>query len=134
MSAEYLHQELSAEIIKCFYKVYNTLGFGFLEKVYENALKLELLKNGLFVEKQMPITVFYDDHVVGEYFADLVVEKKIIIEIKAAEALCEEHELQLINYLKATDYEIGLLLNFGKKPEIRRKIFTNEKQPGDQDK
>ena len=134
MSAEYLHQELQAEIIKCFYKVYNTLGFGFLEKVYENALKLELLKNGLFVEKQMPITVFYDDHVVGEYFADLVVEKKIIIEIKAAEALCEEHELQLINYLKATDYEIGLLLNFGKKPEIRRKIFTNEKQPGDQDK
>jgi GxxExxY protein len=126
MTTEFIHQELSSEIIKCFYKVYNTLGFGFLEKVYENALRLELIKNGLRVEKQMPITVYYEDHVVGEYFADLVVEKKIILELKAAEDLCEEHELQLINYLKATDYEIGLLLNFGKKPEVRRKIFSNE--------
>jgi GxxExxY protein len=134
MNADYLHKELSAEIIKCFYKVYNTLGFGFLEKVYENALKIELTKSGLLVEKQMPITVYYDDMLVGEYFADLVVEKKIIIELKAAESLCEEHEFQLINYLKATDYELGLLLNFGKKPEIRRKIFTNKMPPDDIDK
>jgi GxxExxY protein len=126
MTPEYLHQELSSEIIKCFYQVYNTLGFGFLEKVYENALRIELLKSGFTVEKQMPITVYYEDQVVGEYFADLVVEKKIIIELKEAESLCEEHELQLINYLKATDYEIGLLLNFGKKPEIQRKIFSND--------
>jgi GxxExxY protein len=125
MSSEYLYQDLSAEIIKCFYKVYNSLGYGFLEKGYENALKIELEKSGLLVEKQMPIKVYYDGLVVGEYFADLVVEKKIILELKAAETLCEEHELQLINYLKATDYEIGLLLNFGKKPEIKRKIFTN---------
>ena len=125
MDADYLHKELSAEIIRCFYKVYNTLGFGFLEKVYENALRIELMKSGLRVDKQMPVTVFYDEQIVGEYFADLVVDRKIILELKAAESLCEEHELQLINYLKATDYEIGLLLNFGKKPEIRRKIFTN---------
>jgi GxxExxY protein len=125
MTAEYLHQDLSAEIIKCFYQVYNTLGFGFLEKVYQNALKIELEKSGFSVFPQMPIKVYYDDHLVGEYYADLVVEGKIILELKAAEALCEEHEFQLINYLKATEFEVGLLLNFGEKPEIRRKIFTN---------
>jgi GxxExxY protein len=102
------------------------LGFGFLEKVYENSLKIELEKNGLIVEKQKPINVYYEEHLVGEYFADLVVDNKIIIELKAAESLCEEHELQLINYLKATDFELGLLLNFGKKPEVRRKIFSNQ--------
>lgn len=125
MSADYLHQELSAEIIKCFYKVYNNLGFGFLEKVYQNALKIELENSGLLVEKQMPINVYYEGQLVGEYYADLVVEKKVILELKAAESRCEENEFQLINYLKATEYELGLLLNFGKKPEIRRKIFTN---------
>jgi len=98
MSEEYLHQELSSEIIRCFYKVYNTLGFGFLEKVYENALKLELEKVGFLVEKQLPIKVFYEGQIVGEYFADLVVEKKIVLELKAAESLCEEHEFQLINF------------------------------------
>ena len=123
---KYLHQELTSEIISAFYKVYNTLGFGFLEKVYENALKYELEKMRFKVDKQKPITVYYDDLTVGEYFADLIVEDKVIIELKAAEALIEEHELQLINYLKATEIEVGLLLNFGKKPEIRRKIFSNK--------
>jgi len=127
MTSEFLHQELSSAIIKCFYKVYNTLGYGFLEKVYENALRFELRSCGLKVEPQMPITVYYEGQVVGVYFADLVVEQKIILELKAAEAICEEHELQLINYLKATEFELGLLLNFGKRPEIRRKIFSNEK-------
>jgi GxxExxY protein len=126
MTTDYIHKELSSEIIRCFYKVYNQLGFGFLEKVYENSLKIELEKNGLIVEKQKPINVYYEEHLVGEYFADLVVDNKIIIELKAAESLCEEHELQLINYLKATDFELGLLLNFGKKPEVRRKIFSNQ--------
>jgi len=125
METEYLHKELTSDIIQCFYKVYNTLGYGFLEKVYENALKIELENSGLIVEKQLPISVFYSEKIVGEYFADLVIEKKVVVELKAAESLCEEHEIQLINYLKATQYEIGLLLNFGKKPEIRRKIFTN---------
>ncbi len=126
MEEQYLHEELTSLIIKCFYTVYNMLGFGFLEKVYENALQIELKNQGLNVDKQKPIKVYYKDKVVGEYFADLIVEDKVILELKAAEALCEEHELQLINYLKATDKEIGLLLNFGKKPQVKRKIFTNQ--------
>ncbi len=126
--SEYLYQELTSNIISCFYKVYNTLGFGFLEKVYENALLFELSKSGLFVERQKPIKVYYEDKLVGEYFADLIVEDKVIIELKAVDALIEEHELQLINYLKATEIEVGLLLNFGKRPEIRRKIFSNTKK------
>ena len=90
---EYLHQDLTSNIIACFYKVYNKLGFGFLEKVYENSLLIELVNNGLKVEKQKPINVYYDNKLVGEYFADLFVEYKVIIELKAAEALIEEHEL-----------------------------------------
>ena len=82
---------------------------------------------GFFVEKQRPITVFYEEQQVGEYYADLIVEECVIVELKAAEALCEEHEFQLINYLKATEIEVGLLLNFGKKPQLKRKVFSNEK-------
>ena len=125
MNEEYLYKELTSEIIKRFYTVYNVLGYGFLEKVYEKALKYELEKAGLHVERQKPINVFYENELVGEYFADLLVENNVIIELKAAEGICEEHENQLINYLKATDIEVGLLLNFGKKPEVKRKIFTN---------
>ena len=125
---EYLHKELTSKIISCFYKVFNTLGFGFLEKVYENAMLIELNEVGLLTERQKPISVYYNGKLVGEYFADLIVENKVIIELKAAESLIEEQELQLINYLKATDIEVGLLLNFGKKPEVRRKIFSNKNQ------
>ena len=125
---ELLHKELSNKIIKCFYTVYNTLGYGFLEKVYENALMIELSKNGLKAEKQKHIKVFYDKKSVGEYFADIIVEDTIILELKAAKSVVEEHDLQLINYLKATKIEIGLLLNFGKKPEFKRKIFTNDRK------
>lgn len=125
---DYLFQDLTSKIISCFYKVYNKLGFGFLEKVYENALLIELTNSGLRVDRQKPINVYYENQLVGEYFADLIVDDKVIIELKAAEALIEEHELQLINYLKATDIEVGLLLNFGQKPEIRRKIFTNDRR------
>jgi GxxExxY protein len=122
----YKHSDLTEKIIKAFYKVYNTLGFGFLEKVYENAMFIELRNMGLFVEKQRRVKVFYEGNLVGDYCADLAVEEKVIVELKAAEALCEDHEFQLINYLKATEIEVGLLLNFGKKPEFRRKIFTNK--------
>jgi len=122
----YLHSDLSSLILKAFYNVYNTLGYGFLEKVYENAMIIELKKLGLSCDAQYPIEVFYDDYKVGNYYADIVVEEKIILELKAAEAICEEHEFQLINYLKATDIEIGLLLNFGKKPEHKRKVLTND--------
>ncbi len=125
--SNYLHSEITDRIIKCFYIVYNKLGFGFLEKVYQNALMYELRKAGLFCECQKQIKVFYDDFIVGEYYADIVVQDKVVLELKASECLIEAHEFQLINYLKATDVEVGLLLNFGKKPEIRRKIFTNDR-------
>jgi len=102
------------------------LGYGFLEKVYENALFLELRSLGLYVEKQKQIKVYYNNEKVGEYYADLIVSELVIVELKAAESLCEEHEFQLINYLKATEIEVGLLLNFGKNPELKRKIFSNK--------
>ena len=123
-----LHAHITDKIIKAFYKVNNTLGFGFLEKVYENAMAIELRKMGLNVIKQKNIKVFYDNEEVGDYYADLLVENLVIVELKAASAICEDHEMQLINYLKATQVEVGLLLNFGKKAEFKRKIFTNDRK------
>ena len=122
------HELITSLIIKCFYKVYNTLGFGFLEKVYQNALYLELVSEGLRVNKQQQIIVYYNKIQVGDYYADLVVDDIVIVELKAHECLLEEHDNQLINYLKATEIEVGLLLNFGSKPEIRRKLFDNDKK------
>ena len=118
------HREITENIIKAYYKVYNTLGYGFLEKIYENSMIIELKKQGLNVEKQQPIKVYYNEKIVGEYFADLIVENKVIIELKAKGKLSEEHEAQLVNYLKATRIEVGLLLNFGTKPEFKRKIHS----------
>lgn len=123
-----LHKEITSEIIAAFYAVYNTLGYGFLEKVYENALILELRKKGLTVKKQVPIKVKYDGQIIGEYFADLFVEDKVIVELKAVEKIIAVHEAQLLNYLKATNIEVGLLLNFGPKAEFKRKIFTNHRK------
>ncbi len=120
-----LHKELTDRIIACFYKVYTNLGYGFLEKVYENAMLVELNKNGLEAISQYPVKVNYDGVSVGEYYADIIVEDKVIIELKASANLVPENILQLQNYLKATNIEVGLLLNFGKKPEIRRKTFHN---------
>ena len=125
---QYLLQNLTNRIIKVFYKVYNNLGYGFLEKVYQNAMTIELAQAGFLLECQKRIVVFYQQKKVGEYFADIVVNNSVILELKAAEALRIEHENQLINYLRATNCEIGLLLNFGLKPEIRRKIFTNDRK------
>ncbi|MFA7418810.1 MAG: GxxExxY protein [Melioribacteraceae bacterium] len=121
-----LHEESTNQIIKAFYKVNNTLGFGFLEKVYENAMKLELQNAGLKVEQQKNIRVNYNGIEVGDYYADLLINDCVIVELKATESLCEEHEAQLLNYLKATNIEVGLLMNFGKKAEFKRKIFSNE--------
>jgi len=118
-------KQLTERIIGVFYVVYNRLGYGFLEKVYENSMLIEFQKENIPVVAQAPIKVFYGDQVVGEYFADLLVDGKVIVEIKAAKALIAEYEAQLLNYLKATDVEVGLLLNFGPKPEIRRKAFDN---------
>jgi len=126
MSDNYKHSDTTGIVIKAFYNVYNQLGYGFLEKVYENALLIELRELGLECVAQYPIEVFYDTVKVGTYFADILVNNCVIIEIKAAESLCEEHEAQLSNYLKATDIEVGLLLNFGKKTEFKRKVFSIE--------
>lgn len=122
-----LHQEITDSILKSFYKVYNELGFGFLEKVYENALMIELRNNNLQCSQQAPIKVYYQQSQVGIYFADILVENKVILELKAGEGgIILEHELQLVNYLKATEYEVGLILFFGEKPTMKRKIFTND--------
>ncbi len=125
---ELLHTDLTDKIIKAYYKVYNALGYGFLEKVYENALLIELLAMGLLVEQQKPIKVFYGQHPVGEYFADLLIEGTVILELKAVEALHYSHEAQLQNYLRATEVEVGLLLHFGHKPEFKRKVFSNKRK------
>ena len=109
-------------------KGYNTLGYGFLEKVYENALAYELKEMGLDAIQRKPIQVYYGELLVGKYFADIVVENVVIVELKAVESLQEAHEAQLLNYLKATEIEVGLLLNFGPKPQFIRKIFTNDKK------
>jgi GxxExxY protein len=123
-----LHEIITKKIIEAYYKVYNTLGYGFLEKVYENALKIELMRMDLKIEQQKNIKVLYDKFEVGDYYADLIINDLVIVELKAAENLCEEHEAQLINYLKATNLEVGLLVNFGKKAEFKRKVFSNDRK------
>ena len=122
----YKYSDLTGKIIQAYYNVYNRLGFGFLEKVYENSMMIELKKFGLNTKKQYPIKVNYDGLQVGEYFADIIVNDSVIIELKAAENLCREHEAQLLNYLKATDIEVGLLMNFGKEPQFKRKVFSEK--------
>ncbi len=112
-------------IIKAFYNVYNALGYGFLEKVYVNALIIELQSLGLRARKEAAIDVYYQGQVVGHYSADLLVNDLVIVEVKSAEAIAEGHEAQLTNYLKSTRYEVGLLLNFGPKPQVKRKAFDN---------
>ena len=126
MNENYKHTDVTDKIIKAFYTVYNKLGYGFLEKVYENSMMIELGKMGLNVQKQTPIKVFYEGKDVGNYFADLIVEDKVIVELKAEGGIIEEHEAQLTNYLKATEIEVGLLLSFGKSAQIKRKIFSNQ--------
>ena len=119
-----LHESLTSDILNAFYQVYNTLGYGFLEKVYENALAKELVQRGHQIKQQAPIQVYYQGEVVGEYFADILVDEKIILELKAAEEIAKSHESQLLNYLKATGIQVGLVLNFGPKAQFKRKIFT----------
>jgi GxxExxY protein len=117
------HEELTGKIIEAAYKVHNTLGFGFLENVYQNALSIELSKLGIQHEKEQTIKVYYDENIVGDYKADIVVEEKVILELKSVKELHQAHEAQLVNYLKATGMEVGLLINFGKSVEIRRKVL-----------
>lgn len=123
-----LHRELTEQILAAFYDVYNELGYGFLEKVYQNALFFELRDRGFNVTAQRRCAVHYKGREVGEYFTDIIVNDLIILELKACETIAEEHELQLQNYLKASTIEVGFVLNFGKEPEFVRKVFTNEKK------
>ncbi|MER0439924.1 GxxExxY protein [Emticicia sp. W12TSBA100-4] len=125
---ELLHKTLTDSILKVYFDVYNELGYGFLEKVYQNSMYLELKSRGFYVEAQKQIKVNYKGVEVGEYYADLIINEKVILELKAAECIVEDFEYQLINYLKATNMEVGLLLNFGKKPEFRRKVFENNRK------
>ncbi|NTU63896.1 MAG: GxxExxY protein [Chloroflexi bacterium] len=120
------HADITGKIIGAFFKVYNTLGYGFNEKVYENALAIELRKAGLNAVKQQEIVVYYEGEEVGEYRADLMVNEAVIVELKAVRELAEEHEAQLLNYLKATAIEVGLLLNFSTKAEHKRKVYDND--------
>lgn len=126
-TSKLLHGEVTDGIIKSFYHVYNTLGYGFLEKVYENSLRISLQDLGFEVEQQSPISVQFEGQTVGEYFADLLVNHVVVVELKAAKSISAEHEAQLLNYLKATGVEVGLLLNFGISPEFRRKANTSSK-------
>jgi GxxExxY protein len=126
---ELQHKDITDKILHAFFKVvYADLGYGFLEKVYENAMMIALRSMGLNVKNQEKITVYFQGQVVGEYFSDLIVEDKVIVELKAASRLLNEHEAQLLNYLRATPYEVGLVLNFGPKPDFRRKVFANDRK------
>ena len=126
--ANLLHKSITDIILKVYYDVYNELGYGFLEKVYQNAMYFELKSLGYKVEAQKQIKVYFKEQLVGEYFSDLLVEDKVIVEFKATELLMNVHVAQIMNYLKATPIEVGLLLNFGEEPEFKRLIYTNDRK------
>ena len=126
---EIKHKDITDKILHAFFRiVYPQLGYGFLEKVYENAMLIALQDLGVTVRSQVPIAVYFQGQVVGEYFTDLLVEEAVLVELKAVHHLTIEHEAQLLNYLRATPYEVGLLLNFGVKPQFARKVFDNSKK------
>jgi GxxExxY protein len=121
------YRSLTRQIIKAFYEVYNELGTGFLESVYENAFDLVLRENGFKIQKQSPLTVYFRNTKVGFFKTDLIVEGKVLIELKAVRTILPEHKAQIINYLKSTEIDIGLLMNFGDRPEFRRFIFDRKR-------
>ena len=123
-----LHKSITDGILKAYYNVYNELGFGFLEKVYQNAMYLELKSLGYKVEAQKQIKVYFKNQLVGEYYADLLIDDMVIVELKAIELLMNVHTAQIMNYLKATSIEVGMLLNFGEEPEFKRLIYTNNRK------
>ena len=126
--ANLLHKSITDVILKVYYEVYNELGYGFLEKVYQNAMYFELKSLGYKVEAQQQIKVYFKRQLVGEYYSDLLVEDKVIVELKATELLMNVHVAQIMNYLKATPIEVGILLNFGEEPEFKRIIYTNDRK------
>jgi GxxExxY protein len=122
------HSDLTGKILGCFFQVHKELGYGFSEKVYENALAILLRENELTVEQQVRLQVYYHNQTVGEYIADMIINNVVLLELKAAEKLIDDHAAQLLNYLKATNIEVGLLLNFGPTAEFRRKVYDNERK------
>ena len=126
--SNYKHSEITESIIGVFYEVYNELGFGFLESVYRKALKRSLEENGLTVEAELPVPVFFRGTNVGDFRADLVINPVVLLELKTAETIIMAHEAQLLNYLRATSLEVGLILNFGPRPQVRRLVFDNERK------
>ena len=124
----YKHVALTETIIGVFYDVYNELGFGFLESVYRNALRLALLAKGLAVEQEAPVSVFFRGQNVGDFRADLIVEGVILLELKTAEMIVAAHESQVLNYLRSTALEVGLILNFRPRPQVRRLLLDNERK------
>ena len=125
---ELKHSDITEQVIGAYYDVYNDLGHGFLERVYQNAMYFELLDRGLKVEAQKKVNVYRNGRLIGAYYADLLVNDTVIIELKAAATLTEAHEKQLVNYLKATKMEVGLLINFGLEPKFERKTWSNERK------
>lgn len=123
-----LHKRITDSILKVYYEVYNGLGYGFLEKVYQNAMYFQLKSLGFKVEAQKQINVYFKGQLVGEYYSDLIVEDVVLIELKATELIMNVHVAQIINYLKATPIEVGMLLNFGEEPEFKRIIYTNDRK------
>ncbi|MEZ4663504.1 MAG: GxxExxY protein [Caldilineaceae bacterium] len=124
----FLHNKTTSNVINAFFTVYNALGYGFAEKVYQNAMILELNRLGLTVAKEHPINVYYHREIVGTFFADLLVDNVVIVELKAVKELAPEHSAQLLNYLKGSIFEVGLLLNFGPEAIFQRKVYTNAKK------
>ncbi len=125
---ELKYKDITDKIINAFYEVYNELGFGYLESIYETALYIVLKEFGLSVERQKKIDVHFRGQIIGEYRTDLIVDNKVIIEIKAVKSLIPEHEAQLLNYLRSTNIEVGLLINFGEKPKFKRMVFDNSRK------
>jgi GxxExxY protein len=127
---ELRHGHTTRLLLQAFYEVYNVLGYGFLERVYQNSMVIAARQLGLRIDQQVPIRVHFNGVLVGEYVADLLADNAVLVELKAARAIAEEHAAQLLNYLKATPYEVGLLLNFGPKPEHMRLILNNSRKGG----
>lgn len=126
--SNYKHTDLTKQIIKGVYYVYNYFGYGHLESVYEKALEIKLRQMGFKVERQKPIKVYFEGELVGDFRADLIVNDVVILELKAVERLHPKHEVQLVNYLKSTEIEVGLLVNFGEDIKIKRRVFDNERK------
>jgi GxxExxY protein len=126
--AKFKHRDMTERIIGAFYDVYNELGFGFLESVYHRAMLHALVQSGLRVETEVNLPVYFRGYLVGDFAADIFVERTVILELKAVEELHPAHEAQLLNYLKASPIELGLLFNFGPKPRFRRLVFSNDRK------